>query len=70
MPATSAAHRRLLFSAAVYSINEASKAGLKQSIFLDVYGLNKSELIFSQLCAKILSCNQSNGRLTETFQSE
>jgi hypothetical protein len=26
------------FSAAVYSTNEANKAGLKQSIFLDVYG--------------------------------
>jgi hypothetical protein len=25
-------------SAAVYSTNEANKAGLKQSIFLDVYG--------------------------------
>jgi hypothetical protein len=26
------------FAAAVYSTNEANKAGLKQSIFLDVYG--------------------------------
>ncbi len=26
-----------LFAAAVYSTNEANKAGLKQSIFLDVY---------------------------------
>ncbi len=40
VPATSAAHNRLLsffFAAAVYSTNEANKAGLKQSIFLDVY---------------------------------
>ncbi len=28
------------FAAAVYSTNEANKAGLKQSIFLDVYDLN------------------------------
>ncbi len=41
-----AAHNRLLFfAAAVYSSNEANKAGgtqlhtIKQSIFLDVYGL-------------------------------
>jgi hypothetical protein len=27
------------FAAAVYSTNEANKVGLKQSIFLDVYGL-------------------------------
>jgi hypothetical protein len=40
VPATSAAHNRLLFFAvAVYSTNEANKAGLKQSIFLDVYGI-------------------------------
>jgi hypothetical protein len=26
------------FAAAVYSTNEANKAGLKQSIFVDVYG--------------------------------
>ena len=26
------------FAAAVYNTNEANKAGLKQSIFLDVYG--------------------------------
>jgi hypothetical protein len=42
VPATSAALNRLLFfsffAAAVYSTNEANKAGLKQSIFLDVYG--------------------------------
>jgi hypothetical protein len=39
VPATSAAHNKLLFfAAAVYSTNEANKAGLKQSIFLDVYG--------------------------------
>ncbi len=40
MPATSAAQNRLLFfffTAAVYSTNEANSAGLKQSIFLDVY---------------------------------
>ncbi len=37
MPATSAAHNRL-FAAAVYSTNESNKAGLKQSIILDVYG--------------------------------
>jgi hypothetical protein len=40
VPATSAAQNRLLFyffAAAVYSTNEANKAGLKQSIFLDVY---------------------------------
>ncbi len=41
VPATSAAQNRLLFFAvAVYSTNEANKAGLKQSIFLDVYGFN------------------------------
>jgi hypothetical protein len=28
------------FAAAVYSTNEANKAGLKQSIFVDVYGRN------------------------------
>jgi hypothetical protein len=42
VPATSAAQNRLLFfsffAAAVYRTNEANKAGLKQSIFLDVYG--------------------------------
>jgi hypothetical protein len=27
-----------IFAAAVYRTNEANKAGLKQSIFLDVYG--------------------------------
>ncbi len=27
------------FAAAVYSTNEANKAGLKQSIFLDFYGI-------------------------------
>ncbi len=43
VPATSVAHNRLLFfffAAAVYNTNEAKKAGLKQSIFLDVYGRN------------------------------
>jgi hypothetical protein len=29
----------IFFAAAVYSTNEANKASLKQSIFLDVYGL-------------------------------
>ncbi len=39
VPATSAAHNwLLLFAAAVYNTNEANKAGLKQSIFLYVYG--------------------------------
>ncbi len=42
MPATSTAQNRLLFfsffAAAVYRTNEANKAGLQQSIFLDVYG--------------------------------
>ncbi len=39
MPATSTAQNRLLFfAAAVYRTIEANKAGLKQSIFLDVYG--------------------------------
>ncbi len=37
VPATSAAHNRLLFF--FYSTNEPNKAGLKQSIFLEVYGL-------------------------------
>ncbi len=39
VPATSTAHNRLLFllQLAVYSTNEANKAGLKQSIFLDVH---------------------------------
>jgi hypothetical protein len=44
VPATSAAQNRLLFffffAEAVYSTNEANKAGLKQSIFLDVYVRN------------------------------
>ena len=40
VPATSAAQNRLLFfAAAVYSTTEANKASLKQSKFLDVYGL-------------------------------
>ncbi len=30
------------FAVAVYSTNEANKAGLKQSIFLDVYGWTKA----------------------------
>jgi hypothetical protein len=29
-----------VFAAAVYRTNEANKAGLKHSIFLDVYGLS------------------------------
>jgi len=39
VPATITAHNRLLFllRLAVYSTNEANKAGIKQSIFLDVY---------------------------------
>jgi hypothetical protein len=32
-----------LFAAAVYSTNEANKAGLKQSIFLDVYGCKRQK---------------------------
>jgi hypothetical protein len=32
------------FAVAVYSTNEANKAGLKQSIFLDVYGCNPKKL--------------------------
>ena len=32
------------FAAAVYSTDEANKAGLKQSIFLDVYGFNHRQL--------------------------
>jgi hypothetical protein len=42
----------LFFAAAVYSINEANKAGLKQSIFLDVYGETQnfySFFVMSQL---------------------
>jgi hypothetical protein len=31
------------FAVAVYSTNEANKAGLKQSIFLDVYGCSTRE---------------------------
>ena len=50
MPATSAAQNRLLFffffAAAVYRTNEANKAGLKQSIFLDVYGGNTFSPLF------------------------
>jgi hypothetical protein len=41
VPATSTIHNRLLFfffAAAFYSTNEVNKAGLKQSIFLDVNG--------------------------------
>jgi hypothetical protein len=52
MPATSTTHNRLLFfsffAAAVYSTNEANKAGLKQSIFLDVYGGKQSISIESE----------------------
>ncbi len=41
VPATNAAQNRLLFfAAAVYSTNEANKAGLKPSILLDVYDTN------------------------------
>ncbi len=44
-PATRAAHNRLLFfsffAVGVYSTKEANNAGLKQSIFLDVYVINK-----------------------------
>jgi len=31
---------------AVYSTNEANKAGLKQSIFLDVYGLSAMPVLY------------------------
>jgi hypothetical protein len=34
------------FAVAVYSTNEANKAGLKQSIFLDVYGLSAMPLLY------------------------
>ncbi len=38
------AHNMLLFfAAAVYTTNEANKAGLKQSIFLDVYGCKRQK---------------------------
>jgi hypothetical protein len=33
------------FAAAVYSTNEANKAGLKQSIFLDFYGSNPAAIL-------------------------
>jgi hypothetical protein len=45
----------IFFAAAVYSTNEANKAGLKQSIFLDVYdkkpdcSYNKSVLNWTQV---------------------
>jgi hypothetical protein len=38
----------LFFAAAVYSTNEANKAGLKQSILLDVYGGKQSSSIESK----------------------
>ncbi len=48
VPAISAAQNKLLFfAAAVYSTNEANKAGLKQSIFLDVY---EPKVIFLVMC--------------------
>jgi hypothetical protein len=36
------------FASAVYSTNEANKAGLKQSVFLDVYGCdtNRNDPIY------------------------
>ncbi len=37
------------FAAAVNSTNEANKAGLKQSIFLDVYALNLLSMRANQL---------------------
>jgi hypothetical protein len=37
-----------LFAAAVYSTNEANNAGLKQSIFLDVYGLNYATFVLGR----------------------
>ncbi len=37
------------FAAAVYSTNEANKAGLRQSIFLDVYGVGAPIFLF-MLC--------------------
>ncbi len=42
------------FAAAVYSTNEANKAGLKQSIFLDVYGISAPQLclLFAQMVRK------------------
>jgi hypothetical protein len=39
----------IFFAAAVYSSNEANKAGLKQSIFLDVYGWHASAVSLPQL---------------------
>ncbi len=36
----------LFFAVAVYSTNEANKAGLKQSIFLDVYGLSAMPVLY------------------------
>jgi hypothetical protein len=33
------------FAAAVYSTNEANKAGLKQSLFLDVYGWHSNNCL-------------------------
>jgi hypothetical protein len=51
------------FAATVYSTNEANKAGLKQSIFLDVYGYlcdDNGQFLF--LFAKQTNPNQSNRR--------
>ncbi len=45
VPATSAAHNRLFFAAAIYRTNEAKRQAvraIRQSIFLDVYGQHRS----------------------------
>jgi hypothetical protein len=44
------------FAAAVYSTNEANKAGLKQSIFFDVYGISHLQEI---LWTNLVLCGQS-----------
>ncbi len=51
------------FAAAVYSTNEANKVGLKQSIFLDVYGqVSKSRI------DDVIQCDQTMQRCNYKLQ--
>ncbi len=54
------------FAAAVYSTNEANKAGLKQSIFLDVYGLHTKMILFNAtvIFSKLSICIEATPKNT------
>jgi hypothetical protein len=65
VPATRAAHNKFLFfGAAVYSTKEANKAGLKQSIFLDVYVVSNYGLF---TLAKFVSKTVGNSDTKQYF---